>query len=108
MSNYNDLDNRRIYAASGIAVALTFIIILACQVVYYAFASRHEAYRMQRANFVEGNRFLGQEMEALGSYGVNVETGQLQVPLEIAFEKMLSAASGDNADTDEVIDQDSV
>lgn len=98
MASYDDLNNRQIFTVAIIAVALTFIAILASQVVYYALAERHQLVKEAQGRYVEGDTVLQQQSQTLDSYGVNEETGQLQVPVSEVMRRM--AEHSDNQDHD--------
>ncbi|SRR6056297_661322 len=85
MASYDDLNTRQIFTVAIISVALTFITILACQVIYYALAERQEEHKVQQGRYTEGNAVLEAQAKALQSYGVNEETGQVQVPVDVVM-----------------------
>lgn len=88
MANYDDLNNRQIFTVAIISAVLTFITILACQVVYYALAERIAEQKLQEAQFFQGNSILTRQSDAISQYGVNEETGQVQIPVEMVMTRL--------------------
>ena len=87
MSNYNDLNNRQIITISVISAALTFIAILASQVIYYALEQREHRLKSAQSHYAAGNDLLAEQMGTIEEYGVNSLTGQIQIPIDEAIEK---------------------
>ena len=90
MASYDDLNNRQIFTVAIISAALTFITILACQVVYFALAESQEEYK-----HTQGNSVLTSQSDSLNHYGVNEETGQIQVPVEVVMTQLVKQSDSD-------------
>lgn len=84
------LNNRQIFKVAIISVAVTFITILAAQVVYYTLRASHAEVLRQRSVYRVGNRVLQEQGEAISAYGVDEETAQLQIPIERAMDLIVS------------------
>lgn len=84
------LNNRQIFKVAIISAAVTFITILACQVVYYALSDAHSQVVRERSVYRVGNTLLQQQGEAISDYGVDEETAQLQMPIDRAIEIIVS------------------
>ena len=95
MANYDDLNNRQIFTVAIISAVLTFITILACQVVYYALAERIAEQKLQQGRYFQGNNILTSQSDAISQYGVNEETGQVQVPVEMVMTRLAEQHSSE-------------
>lgn len=89
MTDYQ-LNSRQIFKVAIVSVAVTFITILACQVVYYALRDAHAEVLRERSVFRVGNTLLEEQGEAISEYGVDEETAQLQMPIDRAMELVVS------------------
>ncbi|WP_153556454.1 hypothetical protein [Roseimaritima sediminicola] len=96
MASYDDLNNRQLFTVAIISAALTFITILACQVVYYALAERQEEHKLRQGRFFQGNRVLSTQSDTLNHYGINEETGQVQVPVDVVMTRMVEEAQNES------------
>ncbi len=93
MASYDDLNNRQIFTVAILSAALTFITILACQVVYFALAERQEEEKLKQGQFTQGNSVLTSQSDSLNHYGVNEETGQIQVPVDVVMTQFVKKQS---------------
>ncbi|QEG40717.1 hypothetical protein [Roseimaritima ulvae] len=96
MASYDDLNNRQIFTVAILSAALTFITILACQVVYFALAERQEEEKLKQGQYTQGNSVLTSQSDSLNHYGVNEDTGQIQVPVDVVMTQFANQSDSDN------------
>ena len=95
MASYDDLNNRQIFTVAILSAALTFITILACQVVYFALAERQEEEKLKQGQYTQGNSVLTSQSDSLNHYGVNEDTGQIQVPVDVVMSQFANQSDSD-------------
>lgn len=85
MTTYDDLNSKQIFVVGLVSTALTFISILAAQVLYFALNERLEAEKSEHSVYREGNSVLAAQTDEISSYGVDEETGNVQIPISEAI-----------------------
>ena len=90
MAAYDDLDVKRIFAVGVFSVVLTAVTALAVQVLYFALVRWQEVDTQNASNYNRQNRILAEQEAEITTYGVDAETGNIVIPVEAAFELMVS------------------
>ncbi len=91
MTDYQ-LNNKQIFTVAIVSVAVTFITILACQVVYYALRSQFQASVQARSEYRIGNEALASQREEIADFGVDDETGRLEIPIRRAMQFVVESS----------------
>ncbi|TWU38463.1 hypothetical protein [Novipirellula artificiosorum] len=89
MAHYDDLNSKRIFAIGGISVIVTILTALAVQVLYFAMA-QWQSESLSERHYNRQNAFLDEQATQIASYGVDIETGNVTIPIEKAMELMVS------------------
>lgn len=90
MAQYDDLNVPRIALVGVISVIVTAVTALAVQVLFYAMAARVDAAKAEASQFRRQIEFLERQREQIASYGVDPDTGNVTVPVTVAFEVLAS------------------
>jgi hypothetical protein len=85
MTDYQ-LNNKQLFTVSIVSVVVTFITILACQVVYYTLRNEFQATVLERSEYRIGNEALAGQREEISTFGVDEETGRLEIPIRRAMQ----------------------
>ena len=101
MQRYNDLNTPMIALVGLLGMLLTFIAIVALQVLYYAAANRREEQKVVNVPTTASNSLLAEQEVKLTRYGwIARDTKQVAIPIERAMKLVvdeLSATPGEDA-----------
>ena len=99
MQRYNDLNTPMIALVGLLGMLLTFIAIVALQVLYYAAANRREEQKVVNVPTTASNSLLAEQEVKLTRYGwIARDTKQVAIPIERAMKLVvdeLSATPGE-------------
>ncbi len=99
MQRYNDLNTPMIALVGFLGMLLTFIVIVALQVLYYTTANRRDDQKIVNVPTTSSNSALAEQEVKLTRYGwINRDEKQVAVPIERAMQLVvdeLSATPGE-------------
>ncbi len=109
MAQYDDLNTRQIWIVGIVSAVITGVTILAVQVLYYALRNSHEAASSEQAEYTQSVAYIGKQTAELHQYGRDKETGNIQIPIDQAFnvilKKIASKPSAEPADANNGTDE---
>jgi hypothetical protein len=99
MQRYNDLNTPMIALVGFLGMLMTYIVIVALQVLYYTSANRRDERMIVNVPTTASNSLLAEQEVKLTRYGwINRDEQQVAVPIERAMELVvgeLSATTGE-------------
>jgi hypothetical protein len=90
MAAYDDLDVKRIFLVGVASAVVTAVTALAVQVVYYSMAQWQAVETQKESNYDSQNRILLEQQQAISTYGVDPETGNILIPIDEAIEAFVN------------------
>jgi hypothetical protein len=97
MAAYDDLNGKRIFTVGVLSVVITVIAALAVQVVYFYMAQSQSAATAAASDYRRQNLFLEQQQAEIATYGVDPQTGNIIIPIDVAIDKMVRDAQQNSA-----------
>lgn len=89
MPAYDDLNIKRIFNVGVASVVITAVTALAVQVLYYSLLQWQQAETQAASDYRRENRILEEQQQSISTYGVDEETGNITIPIDIAIEQMV-------------------
>jgi len=90
MARYDDLHTGTITLVGIVSAALTFVIIVAAQVLYYQFQAIEHQRKVVDAPLVLTNEMIEEQQTELNTYSwVDREKGAVSIPIEKAMSEVL-------------------
>lgn len=91
MAAYDDLNVKRIFSVGILSCVVTAVTALAVSVVYYWLVQVQMAETAAASNYQRQNRILQEQQNEISNYGVDPQTGNIVIPIDVAIEQMVSA-----------------
>ena len=107
MAAYDDLNVKRIFSVGILSCVVTAVTALAVSVVYYWLVQVQTAETAAASNYQRQNRILQEQQDEIESYGVDPETGNIIVPIDVAIEQMVGADKSDSPSEESQASEDS-
>lgn len=106
MAAYDDLDVKRIFSVGILSCVVTAVTALAVSVVYYWLVQVQSAETAAASNYQRQNRILREQQEEIATYGVDPETGNIIIPIDVAIERMVGAEQSDSPSKERQVSED--
>ena len=90
MAQYDDLNTPRIATVGVISVVVVAVTALAVQVMFYALAEWQDSAKSASSDYRRENLVLAEQKEQISTYGVNVNTGRVTIPIDKAMEMVVN------------------
>lgn len=89
MANYDDLNNKRIFAVAILSVVVVAVSALAVQVLYYWMVRLQETSTAEMSAYRRENAVLAAQDEEIRRFGVDEQTAAITMPIDDAIQQVL-------------------
>lgn len=96
MANYDDLDDKRIFAVGILSVVVLAVTALAVQVLYYWMVRVQEESTAAKSSYRRENAALAVQSEQISSFGVDPNTAEITIPIDQAIEQLVKQRSSNS------------
>ena len=101
MAAYDDLNVKRIFTVGVISVVVVAVTALAVQVVSYSMLQWQDESKSAQSDYRRQNKILDEQRQQISNYGVDSDTGNITIPIDVAIQLVADEAKNDRADEQE-------
>ncbi len=104
MAAYDDLNVNRIFAVGFFSIFVLAATALAVQILYFTMLGWQQAETSAESDYRRQSLILDAQAAEISSYGINPDTGNVVVPIDLAIQQMVqenSTPDSKSSDRDE-------
>ena len=106
MAAYDDLDVKRIFSVGMLSIAVTAVTALAVQVVYYWMVQIQSAETASASDYRRQNSILQEQQNEISRYDVDIQTGNIIIPIDKAIELMVGSQKTESPTDDSQVSEE--